>query len=63
MEDNDSIPSESRVPEDDGEPIHHALGESQGETLQRETSAPRSTDHVFVHQLCGKFTEIVKQLL
>ena len=31
MKNNDSIPSETRVPKDSGEPIHHVLGESNEE--------------------------------
>ena len=60
MENNDSIPSDTRVPEDSGEPIHHVSRESHGEVPQREVSSPSSTGRGFVHRLYGKFTEIVK---
>ena len=63
MENSDSIPWETRAPGNNGEPIHHIMGESNGETTRRENSSPKSTGHGFVHQLYGNFTEIVKHLL
>ena len=49
MENRDSIPSETREPWNNGEPIHHVLEESNGETPQREQSSPSSTGRGFEH--------------
>ena len=58
-----SIPSETRAQSNNGEPIHHGREESNGEIPQRESSFPCSTGRGLIHQLYGKFTEIVNQLL
>ena len=45
-----------------GEPIHHGHEESVGETSSRDDSSPSSTGLGLIHQIYGKFTEVLKNL-
>ena len=49
MKKSDSIPSKTRAQENNGEPTHHVLKESNVETPQREVPSLSSTGRGFVH--------------